>query len=154
MPERKAFETWLIAQGTRPRRPGWSVGQEWWDQCVFFRACGEECRVFFSERGVSCSGLSAEVWNAFKRGETFDMGNVHTCNDCRHMGGEKWDTGTLKLYYCGQSVARRRAAIKPTGDLADDFMRNFRASFDAYDEYRACSFFEAKSAAAAETRRD
>ena len=65
-----------------------------------------------------------------------------TCATCKHIGGVSWDTGSRQDHYCGKSAARRRDEMKPTGDLAQDFMDNFRRIFDASARAAACRHYE------------
>ncbi len=67
------------------------------------------------------------------------------CATCVHMGrayhGSHHDWGG-KHHTCRKEKERRRDAIKPSGDAADDFMRHFRAFFDARAGDTACQYYE------------
>ena len=68
-----------------------------------------------------------------------------TCATCQHIGRAYWghhsDYGGL-THHCLMEAERRQDAIKPTGDLAQDFMVNFRSFFDAKANNAACRYYE------------
>jgi hypothetical protein len=70
------------------------------------------------------------------------QGPAHVCGTCVHMGRIYHDGGLEPDHSCAKSDERRAAAMKPTGDLAEDFMRNWRVFFDATPRQRACTHHE------------
>lgn len=70
---------------------------------------------------------------------------MKTCATCKHIGVAYWghhsDYGG-ETHLCGKSDARRQDQMKPTGDLAEDFMRNFRTFFDAKAKQASCKYYE------------
>lgn len=68
-----------------------------------------------------------------------------TCATCKHIGptywGSHWDDGG-RTHTCKKEAERRRDTMKPTGDFAEDFMRNFRTFFDAKAHNTACKYYE------------
>lgn len=68
-----------------------------------------------------------------------------TCATCRFIGVSYWghwsDWGGRE-HHCLKGDDRRRDTMKPTGDIAEDFMRNFRTFFDAKAPNRACRYYE------------
>lgn len=67
-----------------------------------------------------------------------------TCATCQFIGasyhGSHYDYGG-RTHFCGKEAERRTATMKPTGDFAEDFMRNFRTFFDAKAINAACKFY-------------
>lgn len=76
------------------------------------------------------------------------MSSKPTCATCAYMGGSyhgsHHDWGG-KHHTCRKEGERRRDAIKPSGDAAEDFMRNFRAFFDARAGDTACKYYEQRA---------
>jgi len=68
-----------------------------------------------------------------------------TCASCKNIGmaywGASWDYGG-RTHFCLKDGERRRDAMKPTGDFAQDFMDNFRTFFDAKAHNSACKYYE------------
>jgi hypothetical protein len=70
------------------------------------------------------------------------MPDVRTCASCQHIGGAYWGDSWRRIHYCAKSQERRRDAFRPSGDFADDFMREFRTFYDATAGQKACQFYE------------
>lgn len=68
-----------------------------------------------------------------------------TCASCKFIGRSYWghdsDYGG-RVHSCHKEAERRRDTMKPTGDFAEDFMRNFRTFFDARAQQKACRYYE------------
>ena len=71
-----------------------------------------------------------------------------TCASCQFIGVSYWghhsDYGGL-THHCLKEKERRAETMKPTGDFAEDFMRNFRAFFDAKGHNKACRHYQLRS---------
>ena len=67
-----------------------------------------------------------------------------TCATCKFIGQAYWGSSCDyggKTHFCLKEKERRSETMKPTGDFAEDFMRNFRAFFDAGALNAACSHY-------------
>ena len=84
------------------------------------------------------------------------MGEKQTCATCTYIGktyhGHADDWGG-KMHTCKKEPQRRADVMKPSGDSADDFMRNFRAFFDAKAGQTACRYHEERPALEGEEAR-
>ena len=76
-----------------------------------------------------------------------------TCASCVHIGRIYHDNGLQPDYWCGKTNERRAEEMKPSGDYTEDFMRNWRAFFDARPDQRACRHYRARPIASDETIR-
>lgn len=67
-----------------------------------------------------------------------------TCATCKFIGQAYWGSSCDyggRTHFCLKEKERRSEAMKPTGDFAEDFMRNFRTFFDAGALSAACKHY-------------
>lgn len=64
-----------------------------------------------------------------------------TCDGCQFLGAIYWDDGFTKTHRCKKSRERRQANFHASGDFADDFMSEFRKSYDARSGQKACAHY-------------
>lgn len=75
-----------------------------------------------------------------------------TCGTCAFIGGIAWDNGFRLDYYCGKQKERRRDGFRTTGDMAEDFMQEFRKFYDASVRQIACKYYQERGEISAEER--
>jgi hypothetical protein len=68
-----------------------------------------------------------------------------TCASCKFIGRSYWGTDFDyggRTHSCLKENERRKDTMRPTGDFAEDFMRNWRTFFDAKAQNNACRYYE------------